>query len=208
MELHEALSQITEIRQHLARTEVFRGYRALPIAFSGLLALVTAGVQALWLAEPMDNIPLYLTLWLGAAVLSLLATGIEMVWHLRHHGTSLDREKTRLALEQFGPSIAAGGLLTLVLVRQASDSLWMLPGLWNLLFSLGIFASWRLLPKAVLGVGAFYFMAGLFCLSWAQGENALCPWAMGVPFGIGQIATAIILYWSLERRHGEKQETI
>ena len=37
MELRDALAQIAEIRQHMARTEVFRGYRALPVAFSGVL---------------------------------------------------------------------------------------------------------------------------------------------------------------------------
>lgn len=206
MELHEALTQITEIRQQLARTEVFRGYRALPIAFSGVLALATAAAQSIWLTEPAANIAIYLALWLGAAFLSMLATGIEMIWHLRHRASTLEPEKTRLALEQFGPAIAAGGLVTLVLVRHAPESVWMLPGLWNLLFSLGIFASWRLLPKATLAVGAFYFMAGMLCLSFAQGEYALSPWAMGVPFGVGQLATAAILYWALERRHGEEQE--
>ena len=53
MELREALTQITEIRLQLARTEVFRGYRAMPVAFSGLLALTTAGFQAVWLPEPL-----------------------------------------------------------------------------------------------------------------------------------------------------------
>ena len=33
MELREALTQITEIRLQMARTEVFRGYRAVPAAF-------------------------------------------------------------------------------------------------------------------------------------------------------------------------------
>src|SRR5262245_58263902 len=127
MELHDALTQITEIRQHLARTEVFRGYRAVPIAFSGLLALATAIAQALYLPEPMENVPVYLALWLGAAFLSMLATGLEMAWHFRHRISSLERERTRLALEQFCPSIVAGGLLTLVLARQTPESVWMLP---------------------------------------------------------------------------------
>ena len=39
MELREALTQITEIRLQMARTEVFRGYRAVPAAFSGAVAL-------------------------------------------------------------------------------------------------------------------------------------------------------------------------
>ena len=46
MQLHEALAQITEIRTQIARTETFRGYRSATVAFSGLLALGGAGVQA------------------------------------------------------------------------------------------------------------------------------------------------------------------
>ena len=42
MELREALTQITEIRLQMARTEVFRGYRAMPVAFSGAVAVVAA----------------------------------------------------------------------------------------------------------------------------------------------------------------------
>ena len=39
VELHEALAQIAEIRHQMARTELFRGYRAAPAAFTGLLAI-------------------------------------------------------------------------------------------------------------------------------------------------------------------------
>ena len=30
-------------------------------------------------------------------------------------------------------------------------------------------------------------------------EAALSPWAMGLPFGAGQLFAAAILYWTLER---------
>jgi hypothetical protein len=33
----------------------------------------------------------------------------------------------------------------------------------------------------------------------AQGPAALSPWAMGVPFGLGQLFAAGVLYWTLER---------
>ena len=52
MELREALTQITEIRLQMARTEVFRGYRAVPAAFSGAVALAAATVQAVAIADP------------------------------------------------------------------------------------------------------------------------------------------------------------
>ncbi len=199
MELHEALTQISEIRRQVARTEVFRGYRALPVAFSGLLALAVAGYQHVWLPDPARDLPLYLSTWIGAALVSMLATGIEMVLHYRRLGSQLKRETTWLAIEQFLPCVAAGGLLTFAVVAYTPDSLWMLPGLWALFFSLGIFASYRLLPRPTFYVAVFYLCAGTLCLT--LGPQALSPWVMGGTFGLGQLFAAGILYWTLERTY-------
>ena len=42
MEIQKALHQISEIHGHLAKSHVYRGYRAVPVALSGVLALVAA----------------------------------------------------------------------------------------------------------------------------------------------------------------------
>ena len=42
MELREALSQITQIRQQMAQSEVFRGYRSITVGFSGVLGLLAS----------------------------------------------------------------------------------------------------------------------------------------------------------------------
>jgi hypothetical protein len=205
MELREALTQISEIRRQVARTEVFRGYRAMPVAFSGLLALATAAFQAVWVPEPKETPTVYLTLWLGAAAVSALAAGIEMALRCWRSASSLSRDLTWLAVEQFLPCLVAGGLLTIVLAGFVPDNLWMLPGLWQILFSLGIFASYRLLPRATFGVALFYMAAGACTLALAQGDWAFWPWAMGIPFGVGQFYAAGVLYWTLERTHGESE---
>jgi hypothetical protein len=199
MELREALTQITEIRLQLARTEVFRGYRAMPVAFSGCVALLAAVIQALRISDPAQQIGPYLALWIGAAVLSGLAAGLEMVVRARNAGSPLTRELTWLALEQFCPCLVAGALLTIVLVRTSPASLWMLPGLWQVVYSLGIFASCRLLPRATFWVAVYYLGTGLAVLALGQGDAALSPWAMGLPFGVGQFLAAAVLYRTLER---------
>ena len=200
MELQEALTQISEIRQQMARTEVFRGYRALPVAFSGVLAVLAALAQSVWVPDPAQQIALYLGLWIGTAALGAMAAGLEMALRMVGSGSSLRREITWLAVEQFVPCLASGGLLTLVLVRTAPDAIWMLPGLWQILFGLGVFASCRLLPRATFGVAVFYLVAGLATLTFAQGSAAFSPWAMGLPFGIGQFFAAGVLYRTLECR--------
>jgi hypothetical protein len=79
----------------------------------------------------------------------------------------------------------------------------MLPGLWALLFSLGIFASCRLLPRAVAIAGAWYLSGGVLALAWGNGAAALSPWIMGITFGGGQLLTAVILHITLE--HSQRQ---
>jgi hypothetical protein len=200
MELHEALTQISEIRLQMARTQVFRGYHSIPTAFSGLLAMAAAGLQSVWIHDPVHNLSLYLTLWFVVALLSVTAAGIEMWVHCRRSVSPLTREVTWLAVEQFLPAVVAGGLLTYALVSAAPESVWLLPGLWQVLFSLGVFASCRLLPRTVFVVGLFYMAAGIMSLVWARGPATLSPWAMGLPFGVGQFLAAAVLYLTLERQ--------
>jgi len=197
MELREALTQISEIRQRVAQTEVFRGYRAVPVAFSGVLALATAVMQATFLPQPESSPIVYLALWIGAAAASVLATGLEIFLHHRHARSSLAKQLTWLALRQFAPCLLAGGLVMFAVLTYAPDMLWMLPGLWAMLFSLGIFASYRLLPRPTFWVAVFYMIAGTMLLTLR--EAALSPWAMGLPFGAGQFFAAAVLYWTLER---------
>jgi len=99
------------------------------------------------------------------------------------------------------PALAAGGMITAIILFYAPDSgWWMLPGLWQLMFALGIFASCRLLPRPTFWVGAFYLLSSGFVL--ILGTRGLSPLLMTVPFGIGQSVAAIVLYVCLERRHG------
>ena len=200
MELQDALSQISEIRRQMARTQVFRGYRSASVGFSGLVAFAAAAVQRRVAPDPRQDIRPYLVLWVGAAALSILAVAIEMI--VRGRRSSLAAQLTVLAVEQFLPCLVAGALLTYVLAHFVAEAHWMLPGLWAILFSLGAYASGRLLPRALFWVAGFYLVAGCLCLIFARGGAAFSPWAMGFPFGCGQLLTAAILYWTLERRHG------
>lgn len=206
MELREALAQISEIRQQMARTAVFRGYRAVPVALSGLLALGVAAIQQAWLDEPAQQFTAYLCLWIGAALVSLLATGVGMIVRSRLLSSAYARETTLLAVGQFVPCLVTGALVTFAIVTHARDSVHLLPGLWQILFGLGIFASFRLLPRATFWLATLYLCAGTISLS--LGEAALSPWVMGIPFGAGQLLAAAVLYWTLERTDVETETEI
>jgi hypothetical protein len=169
MELEDALTQIADIRGHLSRSETFRGYRSIPTALSGGIALLAAGVQSRWIPNPSHDINAYLFLWLLAAGVSLVTVAVEMAIRLRRSGCAVQREMSLSAAEQFFPCLAAGAMLTYVMVTYAIETIWMLPGLWMILFSLGVFSSRRLLPKPAVLVGGFYMVAGALVLSCGWG---------------------------------------
>jgi hypothetical protein len=201
MELQEALTQISEIRQQMARSQVFRGYRSMTVGFSGLVAIGAALWQRWEIPDPAHQIFSYLELWVSAATLSALVAGAEMAWRARRSQSRLQGQITLLAVEQFLPCLVAGAMLTYVLLHFSPFNLWMLPGLWAILFSLGGYASCRLLPRPMFWAAGYYLIAGLLCLVYGQGKDAFSPWAMGLTFGVGQLLTAAILYWTLERNH-------
>jgi hypothetical protein len=62
----------------------------------------------------------------------------------------------------------------------------------QVIFSLGVFASCRFLPRAIAAVGAWYLLTGLICLGLGD-ARALSPWAMGIPYCAGQLLVAAIL---------------
>ena len=124
-------------------------------------------------------------------------------WSRRLHSALAD-DMIYAAIEQLIPPAVAGTLLTFVLVRFTPDNVWMLPGLWQVLFSLGVFASCRLLPKLLFIVGAWYLTSGLICLAIGAGDGVLSPWAMAIPFGVGQLLAAAILFATLGGADGEE----
>ena len=87
----------------------------------------------------------------------------------------------------------AGALLTFVIVKTGPHAVGTLPGLWAILFSLGLFASLRLLPRAMMGIACYYLFGGLFAVSLEGSPSALGPWTMPLLFGVGQLLTAAIL---------------
>jgi hypothetical protein len=204
MELDKALAQIDEIRASIARTETFRGYRSATVGFSGLAGIAGAIFQAAYIASPQAEISAYVALWVGVAALSLLVVSLELWLRIRRAVSANARRLTWLAVEQFFPCLAVGAVVTFVVVFAAPSSGWMLPGLWALVFSLGVFASCRLLPRAAFAIGVYYFAAGGICLLLGREELRLSPWLMAGTFGGGQLLTAAILYCTLERNHEQQ----
>jgi hypothetical protein len=191
-EIQQALSDIHSIRHQVARGTQFRGYGPMSIAFSGVLALAVAMGEVKWGGHAKHDF-MALVVWVCTAAVSVGCSSIETFARARRVHSDLAQEMVQSALEQFLPALVVGVLLTAVLIRVAPDDFWLLPGLWELVFSLGIFASCRFLPRPMFAVGVWYLAAGLCSVVVASGTKTFLPWTMGIPFGIGQLLVAAVL---------------
>jgi hypothetical protein len=191
-DLNKALGDISSIRRQMARTTEFRGYGSATLVATGLIAVLAAVAQQIWLPEPGTHIFVYLGIWITTAALSAGIIGTQMVMRAHRVHSGMADEMIRMAVEQFLPSALAGALVTVVLVYRAPGVVWMLPGLWLVTFSLGVFSSCRFLPRPMLLAGGWYLAMGLSTLSLGD-SRALAPWTMGLAYGAGQVLVAAIL---------------
>jgi hypothetical protein len=194
VDLHQALSQLDVIHAQVSRTEAFRGYRPLTVGAQGLLALTAAGCQAIWLPAAASNFSAWLQLWIAIAAIAITIVSVDLAIDCWRSPSQFARRQTWQAIEQFLPCIAAGGALTWALFQFAPASLPLLPGLWAIVFGLGVCSASRQLPPAVIGVAIYYLLAGLCAIALARGAHAFSPWAMAGTFGVGQLLTAWVLH--------------
>jgi hypothetical protein len=193
MDVTDALERIGAIHSHLAKGEEYRGYRPAALASSGALGLVAALAQPWLIAadDPSAFLRYWITVGLACAALAGSATAIG---YLRQED-EFARRRTRTVIRQFLPCLLAGIAVTAALARpdRIAGSVVMLPGLWSLLYGLGTVASLPYLPRLAVVVAAWYLLAGWLLLSFVEGPVP-SGWSVGLPFGIGQLLAAGVLY--------------
>jgi hypothetical protein len=196
--LHDAIEELQAVRLHLARAERLRGLRAASVAFAASAALLAGVVQECWIVDPAAERGAWLTLWLATAAVCGLFAGLEMILRARLAPAPPRAASGLRTWAWFSPSLFPGAVLTWLVFTRLPGHLWLLPGLWQLLFALGCFAAWRLLPRASWLVGAFFLVTGTTSL-FAQ-DAALTPIAMAGPFAVGLAQLAVILQRSNAER--------
>jgi len=196
-DLDKALADIVEIKSRLAQSSEFRGLGPAALATTGALALLVATAQTIWPPAPIP----YFVAWIVTAIVSLALIGGEMLRRAeRHHGRLAD-QMIREAVLNFVPAgVAGAGLFAFVFIA-APDLTWLLPGLWLILVSLGIFAAVRSLPRSMAISGGWYLLSGFAVLLLAARDHSLSPWAMGLPFAAGQFLVAFIVHRATRADH-------
>jgi hypothetical protein len=207
MELHRALAQVAEIQDQLTRADVYRGYRSVPVAASGLIGLVAAWLQPAHL-DPVS----FVSYWVVIATAAGCVGGSEIAYNYVVHDEALARRRTRRVLGQLLPSLLGAAIITGCFVHLGPTLVPLLPGIWAICFGIGIFASRPFLVRASGWTALYFYAVGVALLWTARGPESLSAWSVGGTFGVGQLLAAMVLYWNLENdlylplKHEEEED--
>lgn len=200
MDVDEALSRISEIHEQIAKGEMYRGFRPVPVAASGLIGFAAALLQPMLVSD--GSASHFVRYWLALAIIAALVGGSEIAFNYLVREDAFARRRTRQVIGQFIPCLFAGFALSLALYGQDAHIIALLPGLWAICFSLGVFSARPYLPRATGWVALFYLLAGAWLLFSAHdAAHAFASWRIGGVFGLGQLASAGVLYWNIERKN-------
>lgn len=201
-DLERALSEIANIRAQLAASTRFEGIGPEANVLAGMAALAVAAAQVVWPDLLAHDALHYVAVWGAVLIASTVIVAIETASRTRRlHGDMAD-VLLATALRQALPFAAAGIIVTAVICKLAPTSLWIVPGLWQLLIGLLGFSVLNSLPPAIVWVAGWYFASGVAVLCLAGWSGTLSPWMMGLPLAIGQSAVAVILHNASEARDG------
>ena len=199
----EALAKIEEIHHHLAKSGIYRGYRSFVVAFSGIIGILAAILQPL-VVQGTDSF-VFVGYWGAVAGINLILCTVMILYRFLFRETRFEQQKTLTVLIQFIPMILAGCLVTPFLAFNGAATIPLLPGVWALLFGMGILNVRPYLTNHTLIPALFYF-AGAGLLFYLRYYDAHWLTAgMGAVFGTGQLLSALVLYLGSERSEDGKK---
>jgi hypothetical protein len=191
MNVRNAINQLEQIHDQLTRSEVYRGFRVPGVTAVGIVALVAALGQQ-YFPGTVEGTG-FVTYWvLIAGICGLIGTTTAV--HL--YSTREDafaRRRTRRVMAQFSPCLLGGAIMTIALCR-APEKVSFLPGIWGIIFGLGIIAASPHLPSGIGMVGLGYVAAGCALLLRVSPNDNPSGWAVGLVFGVGHLLTAFVLW--------------
>lgn len=193
-DLDSALDDIARIREQLAASIRFQGLAPGIVAISGCFALALG----LWQYSTQDD---NLIVWILLAAVCALMIGIEAVSRARKAHRSMADRMLGSTLNRFLPVATAGAISGVIVLIRVPEFARILPGIWQLLMGIGIFAVLSGLPRQMTIAGGFYLLTGAVSLflSGVQGPSATL--LMALPFGCGQLLVAAILYRASREIH-------
>ena len=204
-DLDQALVDIRSIRLRVAESSQFYGYGPLTLSATAVFALLAGILQAHWIPEPELHPGQYVGLWLTIACVSAALIATQMMTRANRLHSGMADEMVRLAILQFLPAGIAGAVLPMLLLQVPHSVFWMLPGLWQIIFSLGVFASCRCMPRLMYLVGGWFLLTGLASIALGD-SRALDAQVMSLAYAAGMAQVAVIQFVSARKAIHEDEE--
>lgn len=184
----DVLDQLQFIRHTMESATSFTAVPGWGMVLLGCTALTVA-----FFARSVDSRVTWVLLWLGEALLAGVISLIGMVkktGSLAKLAASIPARKCALSLV---PPLAAGGVLTIVMMEQHFYS--VLPGMWLMLYGVAIITGGAFSVRVVPVMGICFAIFGTVALAlpvgWANGIMAAGFGGLHVAFG-----------FLIARRHG------
>jgi hypothetical protein len=183
-----AIENLRFIRETMERSASFTAVSGGAGVVMGLLALTASSIARL---QPTPE--RWITVWLGAALLSFLTALGGMTLKARAAGMPLASGPGRKFAVSFAPPILIGGILTAALYLNGQVQL--LPGTWLLLYGAAVVTGGAHSVRIIPSMGVGFILLGAFALfapaSWGDAF-------MAAGFGILHVAFGALI----ARRHG------
>ena len=159
----------------------------------GMVMLGGTALAVAFLARRVDSQLTWVVLWLGEALLAGLISLVAMVkktGSLAKLAASIPARKCALSL---APPLAAGAVLTIVMMEQHLYS--VLPGMWLILYGVAVITGGAFSVRVIPVMGICFAIFGTLALAmpsnWANGIMAAGFGGLHVVFGL-----------LIARRHG------
>jgi hypothetical protein len=183
-----ALEQLRVIRQTMERSSAFTAVPGWGICMMGVTALVASP-----LAFRQKTAEGWLAAWLIEALVAATLALMMMHQKATRLGTEILSISGRKLFVGLLPALAAGGLLTIALMRTGPVG--MIPGVWLVLYGVAVMQAGAFSVRTVPAMGAAFVSLGAMTLP--------LPWMwanvmLAVGFGVLHIIFGIII----ARKHG------
>lgn len=193
LEIDQAIAQIADIRVQLAASSRFRGYAPEAVAMIGLVFLLTTLAQFIWPSRFAVDDAQQVLLWgLLLLVAGLMMASEAVVRSNREHG-GMGNPMFQAAVRAMLPVIVVGATIPAVVLTQVPQIAWIVPGIWQMLIGVAVFASYASMPRSIVWPGIWYLFSGAVVLLLSAAHGALTPVLVGAPFVAGHFAIAWIL---------------
>jgi len=183
-----ALENLRYIRSTIEAAHTFTTVPGKGCIAMGLTALAAVGLETLPQLQA-----LWLSIWVGAAIVACSAALYFMEQKARAQGLSLRRAVARRFFMTLAPAFLAGAILTAALAGQVSREI--ITGMWLLLYGTGLAACGLFAIPAV-------FTAGLAFMGLGAATLWLPPGSAHVVLALGFGGIHLVLGATIVRHHG------